>query len=198
MKQTFYDEYYKELKTAFENGNPSIRYNSDRAHNAVIMCFMFDHSNVVNMFCGQMSVLRTGFFHKINENNEYNDDQLGDELRGHLQNSLVRFLAKDGTLFNILFESYNEAYSQDLVCVDAMKRAFVEGKLDMKVLADDLKIRNQLDHFTVSDAGMYRFEDDKEQHSAICSFNDRESTSQLQRNFQKLYSLEDNKAVRLA
>lgn len=195
MKQTFYEKYYQELKTAFESGTPSVRYNRDRAHNAVIMCFMFDHSNVVNMYCGQMSVLRKDFFDKINAQNEFNDFKLGDELKGHLKDSLESFLGKDNSRLNILFESYSSEYQTDLISEDKMRKAAKDKKLSMMVLPADLKIRKSLDHFTVSDSGIYRFEDDKEQHSALCSFNDTESSSKLQRNFHILYNLEGNNSI---
>jgi hypothetical protein len=197
MKQNFYEEYYQELKTAFESGNPSVRYNSDRAHNAVIMCFMFDHSKVVNMYCGQMSVLRKGFFDKINAHNELNDSYLGDELMEHLKTSLDGFLGREGAHLNILFESYFSDYQNDLILIEKMRKASNEKKLSMKVLPEDLKIRKSLDHFTISDTEIYRFEDDKEQHSALCSFNDTLSTSKLQQNFQVLFNLEGNTIVHL-
>ena len=195
MAQDFFTIYYQELKEAFESGSPSVRYNSDRAHNAVIMCFMFDHSNVVNMYCGQMSVLRKGFFGKINDQNELNDPQLGDELKDHLKNSLDKFLSRENVRLNILFESYSSEYKDDLVSYEMMKNANAAKKLSMRVLPEDLKIRKSLDHFTVSDTGIYRFEDDKEQHSALCSFNDLESSSKLKNNFQILYNLEGNDQV---
>lgn len=195
MKQSFFEEYYRELKTAFESGCPSVRYNSDRAHNAVIMCFMFDHSNVVNMYCGQMSVLRNGFFDKINAQNEFNNPVLGDELKSHLKESLDCFLGREDTRLNILFESYSTEYKNGLISYEKMRNALVDKKLLMKVLPENLKIRKTLDHFTVSDTGIYRFEDDKEQHSALCSFNDTESSTKLQNNFQILYNLEDNTSI---
>lgn len=195
MKQNFYVEYYQELKTAYESGSPSVRYNSDRAHNAVIMCFMFDHSKVVNMYCGQMSVLRNGFFDKINAQNEFDDSELGDELKGHLKESLDGFLGREDTRLNILFESYLAEYKNDLISEEKMRDALIDKKLAMRVLPEDLKIRKSLDHFTISDSGIYRFEDDKEQHSALCSFNDKESSSKLYKNFQILYNLEGNTSI---
>lgn len=195
MKQNFYVEYYQELKTAYESGSPSVRYNSDRAHNAVIMCFMFDHSKVVNMYCGQMSVLRNGFFDKINAQNEFDDSELGDELKGHLKESLDGFLGREDTRLNILFESYLAEYKNDLISEEKMCDALIDKKLAMRVLPEDLKIRKSLDHFTISDSGIYRFEDDKEQHSALCSFNDKESSSKLYKNFQILYNLEGNTSI---
>ena len=197
MEQNFYIDYYQELKDAFESGIPSVRYNSDRAHNAVIMCFMFDHSKVVNMYCGQMSVLRTGFFNKINETSEQPQTLLGSELQQHLKESLDRFLSREGTRLNILFESYSGNYNNDLISKESMLEAQNNRKLQMKVLPVDLAIRKSLDHFTVSDTSIYRFEDDKEQHSALCSFNDTDSTSKLQKNFRILYNLEGNELVSL-
>lgn len=195
MKHNFFEEYYQELKTAFESGSPSVRYNSDRAHNAVIMCFMFDHSKVVNMYCGQMSVLRNGFFDKINVQNEYNDPFLGNELKDRLKESLDGFLGREDTRLNILFESYSTGYKNDLISGEKMKNALADKKLSMRVLPEDLKIRKTLDHFTVSDSGIYRFEDDKEQHSALCSFNDTESSTKLHNNFQILYNLDGNASI---
>lgn len=189
MEQNFFNTYYQELLEAYKSGSPSVRYNSDRAHNAVIMCFMFDHSDEVNMYCGQMSVLREGFYSKINENNGMGDSNLGNEIMSHLQESLDGFLTREGTRLNILFETYSSSYMSDLVSKESMHVAIAKEKLKMRVLPEDFALRKTLDHFSVSDKGMFRFEDDKEQHSAICSFNDHKSTSRLLVNFQILNSM---------
>ena len=144
-----------------------------------------------------MSVLRKDFYRKINETNKIDGSNFGDELESLLKKSLDGFLSREGTRLDVLFESYTKDYILDLVSEESMKAAFDNKKLFLKVLPEDLKIRETLDHFTVSDKDIYRFEDDKEQHSAICSLNNKTNTLNLRQNFQILYNLEGNRSISL-
>mgnify|MGYP006878193108 CR=1 FL=1 len=61
------NEYYDNLCDTFDRGEMDFVMNHDRAHNAVIECFMLNKSNVINMYCGEMSVFREGFYNHINQ-----------------------------------------------------------------------------------------------------------------------------------
>ena len=58
-------DYYLELIQNFKNKNPVFQYNKDRAHNSVVLRLMLDTSTSIKMYCGQLSVMRTGFYEHI-------------------------------------------------------------------------------------------------------------------------------------
>lgn len=184
----FYDTYYQELKSSFDSGNQSTRYNSDRAHNAVIMSFMLDHSNMIDMYCGQMSVFRSRFFQNINNQNEENDDTLGDKIQAKVINSLTSFLTKEGTKLRIILENKPPKEIEDFICEDIMKEAYKRGKLEFRTLPESFPPKKALNHFAVNEDSMYRIEDDKDAHTAVCCFYYKDNVNLLKNNFNVILS----------
>ena len=90
------NEYYDNLCDTFDRGEMDFVMNHDRAHNAVIECFMLNKSNVINMYCGEMSVFREGFYNHINQDSNYDlkegETALGDEIKKKVIKSLREFI----------------------------------------------------------------------------------------------------------
>ena len=161
--------YYLELRQNFENNSPIFQYNKDRAHNSVVLRLMLDTSTSIKMYCGQMSVIRTDFYEHIKKE----DADLAEKLLSELQESFEKFITKDGNKLTIILETYKDEYLQDLICGDDFKRGLKNGKIELLKLNDKLTFKHQLYHFSLSDTMIVRIEQDKEQHSAVCSLNQK-------------------------
>lgn len=192
----FYDEYYRELKQAFDSNSVSIRYNKDRAHNAVIMSFMLDNTNVIQMYCGEISVLRSRFYDKIDEDHKTDSPKLGEGLKTRVIKSLVDFIKRDGTRLEIILEKDAESTITDMVD-SKFYDAIQSGKIIVNYLPKDFPSGNALNHFSVTDRSMFRFEEEKDTHSAICCFNNDEVCGHLRKNFKilKSYSKKSDRVV---
>lgn len=73
--------YYLELRRDFETKSPIFQYNKDRAHNSVVLRLMLDTSTSIKMYCGQLSVMRKGFYEHIKNEDEILADELQSKLR---------------------------------------------------------------------------------------------------------------------
>lgn len=166
------DAYYKELKQAFDSSNEDICFNDDKAHNAVVMQFMFDNCSEIKMFCKQMSVLRNHFYDK-------QDDFGGadvNELRNKTSMSLKKFLQRCNTKMHIIMTDNKEV---DDCIEDSIMKHYIElGKIDVKILPNYFLSKDSIDHFTIGTSDLHfivRSENDCSKHSALCVFDDAES-----------------------
>lgn len=174
----FFVQYYQDLESAYGSNEISRRYNSDRAHNAVVMCFMFDHSSQIDIYCGEMSVFRENFYAHINSDNELNSSDLGEKIKDEFCKRLKLFLDKENSHMNVIFENSISKPFDDLLCHEHFLSH--KQKISFFYLPDSFKPKKILNHFTYSeDSNIYRLEDDKESHSAICSFNNIERINRL-------------------
>lgn len=160
-------EYYTILKDILNSGNPVMKYNKDRAHNSAVLNLMLENSTKIDMYCGQLSVLRKGFYKHI----EKEDKELSDKLQDDIKESLKAFLEKESSSISIIFENFKEDYLKDLILPDEFKLGIRKGKISLYKLDDSLTLKKQMNHFSVSDSKIVRLEQDKEQHSAICTLN---------------------------
>jgi hypothetical protein len=108
--------------------------NSDRAHNATIERFMLDNSNLINMYCGQMSVFREGFYEYINRDNP----ALGERIKEQVKKSLQDFINKPEAVLNIYFEKFDNTYLEDLIDEDLFKKGMKQKKIRLFKLDDRL------------------------------------------------------------
>ena len=193
----FYNQYYKELQEALDSNNISIHYNKDRSHNAVIMSFMLDNSTELYMFCGEMSVLREGFYGTINQEYQESDPDRGSIIKGKVEKSLLSFLNREGSKLNIILEKQPKSDSNkillfdDVLCEHDMKHAIENGRVAISVLPETFLPKSALNHFTVNDRNIFRVEDDKQEHTAICCINSEENAATLRSNFLALNSHAD-------
>lgn len=183
--------YYQKLNTAFNSKETSSHYNSDRTHNAMVMCFMLDKSSSINMYCGQLSVFRESFFNHIKKDNTDNDtkNDISDELKEKLRGCLTNFLDQENVSFNVIFESYNEEYSKDLLYKDEFLSGIENDKIHFYKLDDSLSFKKDLYHFSYTNSQIVRLEQDKMKHSAICTIKDLDIYNSAKNNFLKLLSL---------
>lgn len=179
------ENYKTELQEAINSGIERFKYNTDRCHNSAIMDLMFSNAAMdgsipeVNMFCGELSVLREGFYgHIRTENtdicNPDNGNQLSNTLRVNLRESFERFISHKNASFNVIFEDYKESYLWDLICRDAFNEGLANGKIKLYELDRNYSEKYNLAHFSMSKE-IVREEQDKELRSAICAINPKDS-----------------------
>ena len=184
MTKEIINNYYQSLTNSFEDDTASYFFNKDRTHNSIIMSFMFERSSNINMFCGELSILRSGFYKKIEETEEVKT-----QLITLMKNNFDSFLKKDKCIFNIIFEHYDSKYMEDLIFLDFFESGLKSRKIRMFKLPNNLKDKNFLEHFTVSDAKIVRLEYDKEQHSAICSINNDKFFNRANEAFNRILNI---------
>jgi hypothetical protein len=162
------NNYYQLLLSELESNVPGFEYNRDRCHNSTIFRLMLDKSHTIYMFCGELSVLREPFYEHITKDSS---EEVSKKLANELRSSLSSFLEQDNAQLIIIFESYQESYLNDLICKEDFFSGVEQGKIRLYKLEDGLPFKNELDHFSLSDALIVRLEDDKEEHTAFCSIN---------------------------
>lgn len=183
--------YYQKLNGAFGREESSSHYNSDRSHNASVMRFMLDKSSSINMYCGQLSVFRESFFKHIKEDNakECSENDISDNLKNTLIESLISFLNKEDVSLNIIFESYDDKYFEDLICRDEFLKGIEKNKIRLYKLDNSLSFKKYIYHFSYTDSQIVRLEQDKMKHSAICTIKDTDIYKSAKDNFEKLLTL---------
>jgi len=177
--------YYEELIESINSNIPSYHFNSDRTHNAVVMQFMLDTSTNVNMYCGEMSVFRNNFYEHIAEEND-NNQNYAKRIKNFLIESFHNFIQKEGVSMNIIFESFENDYLKDLIFKNDFSIGVLEQKVHLYKLSDDFVYKKDLYHFSYTDKRIVRFEQDKLQHSAICTINEPAYYESISRNFDLL------------
>lgn len=177
-------EYSDSLKDSLNKSDASFLYNNDRAHNAAIVQTMLEQSKQINMFCGEMSVFREGFYEHIKVKD---GQELSDYLREQLILNLKDFLAKEDSCINIIFESFDNSYLNDLLIPDVIYREMQNGKINCYMLDENLDIKKDISHFSyTSYPPIVRLEDDKMKHTALCIIKNEKYTSDAECSFQKL------------
>lgn len=179
------DRYYLDLKQSLETKAPVFQYNKDRAHNSVVLRLMLDTSTIIKMYCGQLTVMRTSFYDHIREENE----ELAKELQSKLQESFKTFLSKDNSKMVIILETYKKEYLKDLISVEDFQKGLMDGKIELFKLSNSLTFKQQLYHFSLSDTMIVRLEQDKEQHSAVCSLNQKDIYESANSTFDKIEAI---------
>lgn len=169
--------YYEELKKAFNSNRESYYFNNDRSHNATVLRFMFDNSSNIKMYCGELSVLREGFYR------HFDSEEDAIMVKDALVESFTNFINRDNTSLEIILENYQDFKLEDLICKDIFESKMEEGKLVLYKLNDDFSFKSDINHFSISDTNILRFEEDKSQHNAICIFNNNEYRNKMENNF---------------
>ena len=95
-------EYYEDLVNKVTNNDGSRFLNSDRAHNAIVMSVILEHSNDIKMFCGELSIFAPGFAEKVNTSLKCEEDKLFDPIN-RLYSSLNDFLSNKSNSLTVSF-----------------------------------------------------------------------------------------------
>lgn len=175
MKIEDLDNYYHNLCEIFKGTDEDFVMNHDRAHNAVIESFMLDKSSVINMYCGEMSVFREGFYNHINQdhNNDLAEGEtpLGDSIKNKVIESLKYFINRPNASLNIYFERFDRKYLRDLIDYRVFNDGVNSGKIRLFKLDDNLFLKNGMSHVSYTDTNIVRMERNKETHEATCAIN---------------------------
>ena len=111
-----------------------------------------------------------------------------------MKESFKHFVTKGNSKLVIILETYKDVYLNDLICGDDFKRGLKNGKIELLKLNDNLTFKQQLYHFSLSDTMIVRIEQDKEQHSAVCSLNQKDIYDSANNVFNKIEAIAE-KAV---
>ena len=167
------NDYYAALCAKLASKEFEVVSNNDRVHNAVIERLILENSQLVNMYCGEMSVFREGFYFHINQNNqiEHEDQPLGDILKMDVIQALQDFIDRPNTKLNIYFEKYDGSYLRDLITTKVFRNGVQLGKINLFKLNDALFLKTGIGHTTCTDSGIMRIERDPQTHEAVCGLN---------------------------
>lgn len=181
--------YYHNLEEAFKRTEETYYFNSDRSHNATVMRFMFDNAKQVNMYCGELSVLREKFYDHIGKDcGEENAEKVKDAM----VKSLNGFFNRQDSKLTVVFESYSDKIFDDLICKDLFVRKLKENIISFYRLDETFSFKADINHFCYTDSGIARFEVDKMLHNAICTFHNRTYSAAFEKNFQILLKIAQN------
>lgn len=184
-----YDDYYESLVSSLRLNEPVTQANSDRAHNCVVMRFIFNNAKgEIVMLCGEMSILRPKFYKYISENISHN---VSSYLKEKLCESLSRYF--DNKTINNRLRIVTES-SEDLKDIDFVHEDFKqwisEGKVEIRTLGEDYPFSSQLMHFTfASQPSIYRFEYDCDSHGAVCVINAQDYSVKVKNLFDSFWNI---------
>lgn len=192
-----YLAYQSRLKECADGNRVDIIYNDSIVHAAMIYKYMFqkaqkDGVQVVNMFCGKLSILRNSTNQKIRVEQERvrpADNTSGVEswTNFHPFQDLVDTVEKyfdNGGKLNVILENQDVKDFTEEQTYPILKKAYESGALYVRLLPFEVG----LDHFTIMN-NSYRCENSDENKTALCCFNDPDMTDVLSKSFQLLTTM---------
>lgn len=173
MKIEELNSYYDSLCNKLKSGNFEAVLNNDRAHNAVIERFMLENSTIINMYCGEMSIFREGFYSYINQDNDVEqcETPVGDLLKRDVIDALKKFVNCPNSKLNIYFERFEQSFLWDLIAPGIFRDGIRTGKIRLFKLDDSLFLKTGIAHTAYTDTNIIRIERNSETHEAICGIN---------------------------
>lgn len=173
MKIDDLDAYYRVLCDKVDEKKFEVILNNDRAHNSVVERVMLEKSQLINMYCGEMSIFREKFYSYINENNnDYEQEpQLGDILKTRVIEALKDFINRPNAQLNIYFERFDPSYLKDLIDLEVFRIGIKLNKICMFKLDDSLFLKVGIAHTTYTDSNIIRIERNSDTHEAVCGLN---------------------------
>lgn len=178
------NNYYENLMRHLNGGQLFSVSNSDRAHNSAVMRFMINNCSDINMFCGEMSVFRNGFYNHINRDNPNEEVPLGNQLKDQLILSITDFVERPNGKLKIILANYEEKQFSDLIAKQAFMMGYSKGKIEFYRLDGRKIFKESLKHCTYSSNGIVRMEENQESHKGICSIHiDKDLLNLLEDNF---------------
>lgn len=188
--------YQRRLKECAEGNRSDIIYNDSIVHAAMVYNHIFqkakeDQVQVVNMFCGELSILRDSTNRKIRAEIERvrpTGNALEEEWNKFRPfQDLVETVGdyfRNGGKLNVVLENQDVKDFTDEQTYPLMKNAYENGSLYVRQLPFEVG----LDHFTIM-ANSYRCENSDENKTALCCFNDSDMTDVLLKSFQLLTTM---------
>lgn len=181
--------YYHNLEEAFKRTEETYYFNNDRSHNATVMRFMFDNAKQVNMYCGELSVLREKFYDHIGKDS---GEENAEKVKNAMINSLNSFLNSQDSKLTVVFENYSDKIFDDLICKNLFVSKLKENIISFYKLDETFSFKADINHFCYTDSGIARFEVDKMLHNAICTFHNHTYSAAFEKNFQILLKIAQN------
>lgn len=192
-----YLDYQRRLKECAEDNRKDIIYNDSIVHAAMIYNHMFqkaqkDGVQVVNMFCGKLSILRNSTNQKLiieqkrvrpADNTPEFDLWKDFHPFQDLVNTVENFF-NDGGKLNVVLENQDVKDFTEEQTFPILKKAYEAGALYVRLLPFEVG----LDHFTIMN-NSYRCENSDENKTALCCFNDSVMTNVLLKSFQLLTTM---------
>lgn len=184
--------YYHNLEEAFKRTEETYYFNNDRSHNATVMRFMFDNAKQVNMYCGELSVLREKFYDHIGKDS---GEKNAEKVKNAMINSLNSFLNSQDSKLTVVFENYSDKIFDDLICKNLFVSKLKENIISFYKLDEAFSFKADINHFCYTDSGITRFEVDKMLHNAICTFHNHTYSEACEKNFQILLKVAQNTSL---
>lgn len=184
--------YYHHLEEAFKRTEETYYFNNDRSHNATVMRFMFDNAKQVNMYCGELSVLREKFYDHIGKDS---GKENAEKVKDAMIDSLNAFFDRQDSKLTVVFESYSDKIFNDLICKDLFVSKLKENIISFYKLDEAFSFKADINHFCYTDSGITRFEVDKMLHNAICTFHNHTYSEACEKNFQILLKVAQNTSL---
>jgi len=162
-------EYYLSVKLLSEKSWNLEFNNRDMLHGAIVMSqiFITAKSNI-NIFAG-----------------DFNGDICGKTMYQH---SLKKAVQDNDVKVKIVFEEMPREESPGLKLIKSLLATNPEN-IQIKILNDDFKKpgnNEALNHFTIADDLIFRYEIDKKNYKAFCNFDDKKLAEKLKANFEIL------------
>lgn len=178
-----FDSFYDEVNSAVTNNQLNFFKNSDRRHNAAILRVMLNYGNDISLYCGEMSILRNGFYEHIN--NDYPME--GDYIRPLISEAFQNFVNGNHRI-RIILEDYNPAYFDDLIFDIGVLR---NPNVELYTLPEGNSMKREIKHFSFSDdQRIVRLEElGHDNHQATCMTGTEEPIDSIYNAFNGLLSI---------
>lgn len=169
-----YQEYYERIRDEINNGTKAIEPNSDRAHNAAILCAMLDTANTIDMYCGEMSVFQQNFYNHIDRDNPWSrcstdNCSLGQNIKASLTDNLRKFLNRDNAKLTIYVQNPEKVDFKKLIDLDLIKSGIDSGKISINRFDKNSIFLSGVKHITCTDRNTVRIEINPATHEALCA-----------------------------
>lgn len=159
--------YRDELVALFNQDGFAGVSNEDRAHNAMVTSVMLEHCSEIQMFCGEISIFRKGFYEHIKNNT---DSETAEYAEHEMSRALKSFTSAQGKKMTVYIQNYTDRLRNDLI--DGFEEGVRGGKIILYQVDKYRILKSCLNHIAMGDEGsMVRIESNRRSHNADCLFH---------------------------